>query len=104
MLLKQGVRLHGIRPEIVLALQIAEKVYEKRTRSTEMVVTSVIDGRHSHGSLHYIGAAVDLRTRNIDGQTVNDIVADLMEALNNDYDVIRESNHIHIEYQPKQSY
>ena len=104
MLLKQGVRLHGIRPEIVLALQIAEKVYEKRTRSVEMVVTSVIDGRHSHGSLHYVGAAVDLRTRDIDGQTINDIVADLMERLNNDYDVILESNHIHIEYQPKQSY
>ncbi len=104
MQLKQGVRLHGIRPEIVLALQIAEHIYAKHTPSHEMVVTSVIDGRHSTGSLHYVGAAVDLRTRDVNDQTVAEIATDLKRSLNSDYDVINESNHIHIEFQPKSSY
>lgn len=97
--IKEGVRLHGIRPEMVLALVIADQVYERLDH--ELVVTSVIDGKHSRTSLHYVGAASDLRLPGGDGIVVRDRIA---HCLGPDYDVVLEDDHIHIEWQPKGMY
>lgn len=97
--IKKGVRLHGIRSALVLAVVIADQVYEKLGH--ELVVTSVIDGTHSRTSLHYVGAAVDLRLPGEDGIAARNRIA---RRLGQDFDVVLESNHIHIEWQPKGAY
>ncbi|MCI0349105.1 MAG: hypothetical protein L0Z53_06730 [Acidobacteriales bacterium] len=97
--LKQGVRVLGIRPELLLALMVAESIY--RDRGTRLVVTSLIDGAHSVGSLHYAGAAADLR---LPPDNAPAVVTLLKEALGADYDVVLEADHIHLEFQPKQPY
>jgi len=103
MKLKRGVRIHGIRPEIVLALQVAEKVYDQY--GYVMTITSVIDSKHSTASLHYVGAAVDLRIRNLSSKSIaQSIVNEIKTNLGDDFDVVLESNHIHIEFQPKAQY
>lgn len=102
MFLKPGVRIHGIAPEMVVALMAADGVY--RANGAELVVTSVADGVHSRGSKHYIGHAVDLRTRHIKPQVAVKVRNELAEALGADFDVVLEGDHIHVEFDPKEAY
>lgn len=61
--LKPGVRLAGLRPEMLVALMAAERAFADL--GADLVITSALDGRHSPTSLHYTGCAVDLRTRDL---------------------------------------
>ncbi len=98
MKIKAGVRVPGLRPEILLAVMIADSVYQMHR--VELVVTSFLEGNHSANSLHYAGMAVDLRTFNIpDGLTAT-IYGAIKDRLTDDYDIILEKDHIHIECQP----
>ena len=91
-----GVSIAGIRPELVLAFAIADKIFIQFGH--DLIVTSVLDGQHMRGSLHYVGAAGDLRRPSSD---IGPIVDLLRGALGDNYDVVLESHHIHIEFQPK---
>jgi len=100
MLIKKGVKIAGVRPETVLAMNIADAVVREKT-GTEMVVTSITDGVHGKGSLHYVGQAFDIRTRDFSKTTIAALVLLLREHLGENYDVVIESTHVHIEFQPK---
>ena len=71
------------------------------------VITSVCDGRHRQGSKHYTGDAFDLRTWSDNkGTQMTDhfkeyLAKNLRAELGTDYDVVVESTHIHVEYDPK---
>ena len=73
----------------------------------ECVVTSVCDSRHSHGSLHFSGGAVDFRTKHLHPNEVKLAVSDdCKRALGREFDVIIEhlgkpNEHLHVEWQPK---
>lgn len=98
--LKEGVRLIGLTPPMTLAIVIVAGVYEREGH--ELVVTSVTDGEHMRGSLHYVGAAGDFRvTEDMDGEDLRNRIA---EALGADFDVVLEGDHIHVEWQPKEAY
>lgn len=56
----------GIRPELLLAVVAAERVYEEAGH--DFTITSCVDGKHMAGSLHYAGAAIDIRTRDVGGR------------------------------------
>ena len=101
MRLKTGVRVRGVRPEIVVAMMVANSAFEAFALAPEMVVTSCTEGRHSWTSLHYQGAAFDIRTRDASSDVNTAIVKELKDSLGPDFDVILEDTHIHIEYQPK---
>lgn len=98
MRLKEGVRAAGIRAEVALAAAIANHVY--KAHGYDLVITSLLDGKHSATSLHYAGAAMDLRTRHLKPGDADAIVSDLSDALGQDFDVVLESDHIHVEFQP----
>lgn len=96
---KKDVDPTGIRPELMVALFICDSVY-REVEGIDLVVTSLNDGKHSFGSLHFSGAAADLRIWNIDAERmVNKIKIAL--GSNSAYDVVLESDHIHLEWQPK---
>jgi hypothetical protein len=99
LLLKPGVRVTGLRPEILLAVVAAERVFEEA--HVDLMLTSCLEGKHSQGSLHYAGQAVDLRTRDVAPADRAKLVARLRECLGADYDMVLEVDHIHIEFQPK---
>lgn len=101
MTLKVGVRILGIRPELVLGLSIAQEVY--RQHNVEFVITSVMEGTHKRASIHYAGGGADLRRPPLDN-IADDIINDIKLALGEDFDVILEGDHIHMEFQPKSSY
>lgn len=99
--LKAGVRITGMRPEILLAAVAAERVYEEAGHS--FTITACLDGKHTTGSLHYAGAAIDVRTRDIALAEVQKLLVRIKECLGGDFDVLLEVDHIHIEFQPKQA-
>ena len=98
-MLKHNVIPNGIKPEMILAVIAAKSVYD--SYNYDLVITSICDGIHSKTSLHYVGYAIDLRTRHMKPEDVREVVKDIKAALTTDYDVIQETTHIHIEYQPK---
>jgi hypothetical protein len=99
--LKAGVRITGMRPEILLAAFAAERVYEEAGH--DFTITACVDGKHMAGSLHYAGAAIDVRTRDLATADVQKLIARIKECLGADFDVLLEVDHIHIEFQPKQA-
>ena len=100
MQLKEGVHPHGIEPELVLGLTIANSVW-RDLKLPDLVVTSLLDGAHSSTSLHYAGAAADLRTNNLEPAELATAAAELKRRLGRHYDVLIEVDHIHLEYQPR---
>jgi hypothetical protein len=99
LMLKAGARITGIRPEIVLALISATHAFEEEGH--DCVVTACIDGKHMVGSLHYAGQAVDLRSHNVLPVDVPKLIARIKLCVGADYDVVVETDHIHMEFQPK---
>lgn len=99
--IKKGVKINGLRPELSLALQIADGIYNNH--KTEMVITSVVDGVHSSNSLHYSGCAADLRIRDLPSGNASLVTKDMSEKLGSDFDVVLERDHIHVEYQPQKT-
>mgnify|MGYP001097663456 CR=1 FL=1 len=99
--LKPDVRITGLRPEILLAIVIAERAYAEV--GCELMLTSGIEGQHSVGSLHYAGSAVDLRTLNVPTGKLQPLIEKIRVAVGPDFDVVLESNHLHIEFQPKKA-
>lgn len=97
--IKEGVKVNGLRTEILLAIVLADRVYSDYGISC--VLTEVTGGKHGRASLHYVGLAVDLRTRDMPSGIAEEIVQELKKALGSQYDVVLEKDHIHIEFQPK---
>jgi hypothetical protein len=97
--LKPDVRIFGLRPEIVIAILVAERAYAEI--GCELMLTSGIEGTHSAGSLHYAGSAADFRTLNVTPDKLKLLVEKIGAALGPDFDVLLESNHLHVEFQPK---
>lgn len=91
-----NVRVQGARPELLLALMVVSNLCVER--GIMVLVTHMLDGEHMHNSLHYSGAGVDFTVERMMDQVW--MTAELKERLSRDYDVIDESTHIHIEYQP----
>jgi len=95
---------NSIKPEfsqgMLYGLIVADQVYDS-LGIRETVVTSGKDGVHSSTSLHYSGNAVDLRTRDRTRQEQEAIRDELRRRLNEHYDVVLESDHLHLEYQPR---
>lgn len=94
-----NVSLQSLAPQLVLALMISNEVYNEY--GVEMVLTSANDSAHSVTSLHYSGNAVDLRTFTLDENVHQEVRDKIKDKLNQDFDVVLEPTHIHLEYQPR---
>ena len=106
---KEGVSIRGLQPQLFHAWNVAEELYEQY--DADCWLTAGVDGRHGHGSLHYVGYAIDLRIRNLSAGTGIDaevttkagiLKVEIQKQLGSEYDVVLESNHFHIEFQPKE--
>lgn len=104
------VRLEGphLYPEVQNMIQAARETAPELTDCC-VVITSANDGRHMDGSLHYKDRAFDIRIWNIKSKNsqlrhalARTWAARIAERLGEDYDVILESDHIHMEYDPKE--
>jgi len=107
MRLKAGVRINGMKPEALIGMMICDSIYAEEV--LDCVVTSGTEGKHgssSRPSLHYAGMAFDLRSyyQTASAEQQEALRARLKDALGMDFDVVREPNHYHVEYQPKEEF
>jgi hypothetical protein len=99
--LKQGVRLKGLKPEMFFADSVVERAYEE-AGATELVITSGVDGKHGENSLHYKGLALDYRRWSL-GDDAPEVVAKIKNRLKDQFDVVLEKTHLHVEFDPKEA-
>lgn len=67
------------------------------TSGSEVVITSTFEGNHMPSSFHYCNLAIDLRRPSWWDEEKR---SHLQSVLGEDYDVLTEPDHIHIEYDP----
>jgi hypothetical protein len=102
---KTGVTL-DLQPEMARALPAIEQAHVDASIDRGAFITSGTDGQHGEGSLHPEGYAVDLRNRDLTTLQNGKLVAALRKRLNGGatinrpYQVVVESTHIHVEYDP----
>ena len=89
--------LHPALARVLPKLDAAHRRVVKR----EGYITSLMDGTHSHKSLHYSGRAVDFRTRDLSALEVSHLAAALKADLGPPFDVVVEETHLHVEWDPK---
>lgn len=83
-------------PETLLSIMVATELY--RENAERLIIFHVTDGRHMRASLHYVGAAWDFSRPK---RRVRETIAELRRRLGRDYDVVLDSDHVHVEFQPK---
>lgn len=102
---KDGVILK-LQSPMTRVLPLIELAHEDVGITRGTVITSGTDGQHSVNSLHYLGLAVDIRTRDLSATQKVQLSRALRVRLNGDvmknrpYQIVIESDHFHIEYQP----
>ena len=104
-LFKKGVDARGLKTETIPAILVAHEAY--REHDTDLVITSIVDGKHKRSSVHMYGFAIDIRSKNLPNEEVKQEVAGQIRMyLGDQYDVgleyLGEDNeHIHIEFDPR---
>jgi hypothetical protein len=110
--LKQGVDLHILAPQAVLGMFVLDGVWGNLGYSI-LFITSVADGKHSTKSMHRLGMAFDVRLPPVAYEEGNGVARALAESklhaligqakmsLGEDFDVVLEEDHIHVEWDPK---
>ncbi len=92
----------GIQPEIILAIMIARELWKEKHCQYDLVITCVTDSHKDNPeSLHNFGMAFDMRTRQLESRQIMEFSHELRECLRNEYDVVVEQTHIHVEFDNK---
>ena len=105
----RGAKMFGIQPEMFWAHSIADQVYAE-FGIKECVLTEGTGGVH-RAVVHYLGFAIDIRTKNImPGRPqykrvvlINEIKVEIQKRLGNEYRIIFEEKkvHFHIVFDPR---
>jgi hypothetical protein len=101
LILKQGpdgARIVGIRTELVFAIIVVNNIFS--SHNLDCVVTCGLDGKHAVNSLHYVGCALDIRLPST-AEMQGVIITEMKRYLDDEFDVVLENDHYHLELQPK---
>lgn len=101
LLIKKGVKLHSLSPQMSIALTIINQ--ECNDRLIDCIITSGSEGKHKVGSFHYVGNALDFRTfyDPSDPKGCNQTICSRIALhLGENYDVVIEPTCVHVEYDP----
>ena len=100
---KEGVIFNGASSFLFEGLGRVAPAFAQYGQCT---VTSILDGAHKSGSLHYLGRAADLRSHHIPRQRIDEFTRLLRNILGPDWDILlekfnQEQEHFHVEFDPK---
>lgn len=101
--LKKGVDINNTCPEMFEAMIVVRDILAMW--GLDCVITSGQDGTHGKGSLHPTGKALDFRTRDWPKKEAKEIERRIRADLTlfgRYYDIVMESDHLHIEWDKKQ--
>jgi hypothetical protein len=94
MLVKLGV--YGL-DKLHISMRLVLKYVAEVWGNEEPVITSCAEGTHGSGSFHYFHKALDFRIP----KNVLNKAKELKEMLGEDYDIVLEDTHVHVEFHPK---
>lgn len=94
---KSGVNAFGLHPRVWSTIILTADIIHQ-TAGKECVVTSLASGRHSAESFHYLLGAADFRTRHLTEEEREGVAARLARKLGNQWDVVLEETHLHVEW------
>ncbi len=103
--LKRGVKIVGPEGQLLhpvwddYGLREIEDIFKQYNSPT--VITSAWEGKHGKGSLHPKGRALDFRTRLVKKYLREALTSDIDDMLGQDFDVVFEGDHLHVEYDPR---
>ena len=98
--IKEGVKLEGLQASMVIAHSIIVQVFAE-LGAESCCITSGRDGKHGEHSLHYLGRALDYRRWTIPDELWPNAIEKIKLRLGGDFDVVLESDHLHVEHDPK---
>ena len=103
-MIKTGVSLKGLQPQMVLAAMAVQQAMQKYGYS--LTITGGSEGGHSTTGLHPKGLALDFRSKHIQMMDKPYLLTDIKYALGPEFDVLLEfpgaaNEHLHIEFDPK---
>ena len=98
---KKGVKTGiSLQPEIISIFPLIERLCTEY--GFEFVVTSGTEGRHKAYSKHYEGKAIDIRSLDFKdgclGSDCRSFVEHLQGLLGDDYFVLQEKTHCHVQF------
>ena len=96
---KAGVILDGVHSKLFDAALLIEPIMVKHGQ--ECVITSGRDSVHGRNSRHYIGMALDFRTRDLNPNDYVKIADKVRKVLGEQYFSQVESNHLHVQWNGK---
>lgn len=94
---KGGVNTFGLHPRVRSVIVLTADIIHQ-TAGKECVVTSLCDGVHASDSFHYLLGAADFRTRHLTEGEQEGITERLSLKLGDQWDVVLESDHLHVEW------
>ena len=92
---KEGVVLKELNDPLLKMLEGIDKVFLQMGHVP--TITSVNDGKHMVGSMHYINKAIDLRVKDLPLEQWAVVANRIKSILGPEFDVILEKDHIHVE-------
>ena len=97
------VNILGLDPIMFSALKTIELCcIVANGENYEITITSACDGSHMKNSLHYVGLAIDIRSRDMSNITESAKWIDKFLNIHSKcFDIVIENDHIHIEYDKK---
>lgn len=97
------VNILGLEPVMFSALKTIELCCKiANGDSYEITITSARDGSHMKNSHHYVGLAIDIRSRDMSNVTDSAKWIDKFLNINGkSFDIVIENDHIHIEFDKK---
>lgn len=103
---KSSVMMPFVDTELLRGLIYFAEVVDEAVPYSEITVTSLVDGIHMKGSLHYEGKAADIRSHTYSKTLILQIIDRFKEMYDAEYDLIWEypgtaNEHFHLEYDPK---
>ena len=97
---KEGVLFTPCSPVLIDGIVTTAGIFHEC--GVALVITSGTEGIHPAGGEydpHYLGYAVDLRTRHLDAHTLSLLIPKLRAALGNNWKVVLEPDHLHVQCQ-----
>ena len=100
---KPGTQVDLLDSAIIPGLVAFITLMESALDVNKLIVTSVNDGVHKSGSLHYQGRAIDFRSKIYPRERLEHVVAEFRKLYSADYQLLWEhpgqpNEHLHLEY------
>lgn len=102
--IKPGASIRRLQPEMSVAHTVVASIFTAHGLDT--VITEGTGGVHGRASKHYVGYALDYRTKHVPRNVLGQLIRVVRESLGVEFDVVFESEgedneHLHIEFDPK---